>query len=81
MKGLIEDIKSSMYELEQIGGLPEQLQALYEILVNNHVDREIALNIVSNLSSRLSESGLEGYNQARELCLLALQEYFVKCSR
>lgn len=76
MKGLIEDIKSSMYELEQIGGLPEQLQALYEILVNNHVDREIALNIVSNLSSRLSESGLEGYNQARELCLLALQEYF-----
>lgn len=76
MKGLIEEIKSSMYELELIGGLPEQLQALYEILVNNHVDREIALTIVSNLSSRLSESGLDGFGQARELCLLALQEYF-----
>jgi len=76
MKGLIEDIKSSMYELELIGGLPEQLQALYEILVNNRVDREIALTIVSNLSSRLSENGLNGYSQARDLCLLALQEYF-----
>lgn len=76
MKGLIEEIKSSMYELELIGGLPEQLQALYEILVNNHVDREIALTIVSTLSSRLSESGLDGFSQARELCLQALQEYF-----
>jgi len=76
MKGLIEEIKSSMYELELIGGLPEQLQALYEILVNNHVDREIALAIVSNLSSRISEGGLNGYSQARDLCILALEEYF-----
>lgn len=75
MKGLIEEIKSSMYELELIGGLPEQLQLIYEILTNNSVDREIALNIVSNITSRLSEDDINVDTQAQDLCLMALQGY------
>lgn len=74
MKTLITDIKSRMYEVEVIKGMPEEVQEFYQTLIHNNVDREIALSVVTNVASRLPKDGLTDKSWARDVCLHTLQE-------
>lgn len=74
MKNLMSDIKSRMYEVEVIKGMPEQIQYFYETLVHNNVDRDIALSVVNSVASRLPKDGFSDDSWARDVCLHTLQE-------
>jgi|ADurb_Oil_03_Slu_FD_contig_81_640976_length_2398_multi_2_in_0_out_0_2 flagellar biosynthesis protein FlhF len=74
MKHLITDIKSRMYEVEIIKGMPEQVQEFYETLINNHVDQDIALKVVNSVATRLPKDGINDQAWARDVCLHTLQE-------
>lgn len=74
MKNLMTDIKSRMYEVEVIKGMPEQVQQFYETLINNNVDRDIALRVVNSVATRLPKDGISDDAWARDVCLHTLQE-------
>ncbi len=74
MKQLMGDIKSRMYEVEVIKGIPEQVQQFYKTLIINNVDRDIALKVVNSVASRLPKDGLSDDVWARDVCLHTLQE-------
>jgi len=74
MKNLMTDIKSRMYEVEVIKGMPEQVQQFYETLINNNVDRDIALKVVNSVATRLPKDGISDDAWARDVCLHTLQE-------
>jgi flagellar biosynthesis protein FlhF len=74
MKNLITDIKSRMYKVEVIKGMPEQVQQFYETLINNNVDRDIALKVVNSVAARLPKDGTSDHAWARDVCLHTLQE-------
>ncbi len=74
MKNLITDIKSRMYEVEVIKGIPEQVQEFYEILINNQVNQDIALEVVNSVATRLPTDGYNDDTWARDVCLHTLQE-------
>ena len=74
MKNLITDVKSRMYEVEVIKGMPEQVQQFYETLINNNVDRDIALKVVNSVAARLPKDGISDQAWARDVCLHTLQE-------
>ncbi|MDD3271297.1 MAG: flagellar biosynthesis protein FlhF [Syntrophomonadaceae bacterium] len=74
MKNLMTDIKSRMYEVEVIKGMPEQIQQFYETLINNNVDRDIALKVVNSVATRLPKDGISDDAWARDVCLHTLQE-------
>lgn len=74
MKSLMTDIKSRMYEVEVIKGMPEQVQQFYETLINNNVDRDIALKVVNSVATRLPKDGISDDAWARDVCLHTLQE-------
>ena len=74
MKHLMSDIKSRMYEVEVIKGIPEQVQQFYKTLIINNVDREIAFKVVNSVASRLPKDGLSDDVWAKDVCLHTLQE-------
>ena len=74
MKNLMTDIKSRMYEVEVIKGMPEQVQQFYETLINNSVDRDIALKVINSVATRLPKDGISDDVWARDVCLHTLQE-------
>ncbi|NLX02711.1 MAG: flagellar biosynthesis protein FlhF [Syntrophomonadaceae bacterium] len=74
MKNLMTDIKSRMYEVEVIKGMPEQVQQFYETLINNNVDRDIALKVINSVATRLPKDGISDDAWARDVCLHTLQE-------
>jgi len=74
MKHLMSDIKSRMYEVEVIKGIPEQVQQFYKTLIINNVDREIAFKVVNSVASRLPKDGISDDVWARDVCLHTLQE-------
>lgn len=74
MKNLMSDIKSRMYEVEVIKGMPGQVRNFYETLVNNHVEPDIALNVVNSVASRLPQDGSSDDAWVRDVCLHTLQE-------
>lgn len=74
MKNMMTDIKSRMYEVELIKGMPEQVQHFYETLVHNNVDRDIALSVVNSVAARLPQDGSSDDSWARDVCLHTLQE-------
>lgn len=78
MKNLMSDIKTKMYEVEQIKGLSEEAQFCYEILVCNNVDRDIALNIANKVDSRLPGEKHENKDWIKDVCLHTLQEYITE---
>lgn len=75
MKSIISDVKLKMYEVELIKGMSEGVQIFYEILVNNQVDKDIALKIVNSVESRLPKEKTVNDEWARDVCLHTLQEY------
>jgi flagellar biosynthesis protein FlhF len=74
MKDLMTDIKTRMYEVEVIKGMPEQIQQLYATLISNNVDQDIALNVVSHVATRLPQDNCTDVAWARDVCIRTLQE-------
>ncbi|MDD3024194.1 MAG: flagellar biosynthesis protein FlhF, partial [Syntrophomonadaceae bacterium] len=75
MKNIISDVKLKMYEVELIKGMSEEVQCFYETLVNNQVDKDIAIKIVNSVETRLSKEKPHDVAWTRDLCLQTLQDY------
>lgn len=75
MKSIISDVKLKMYEVELIKGMSAEVQLFYETLVNNQVDKDIALKIVNSIETRMPKEKVGDNAWIRELCLQTLQEY------
>ncbi|MEN6326330.1 MAG: flagellar biosynthesis protein FlhF [Syntrophomonas sp.] len=75
MKSIISDVKLKMYEVEMIKGMSEEVQLFYETLVNNQVDKDIALKIINSVEARMPREKVGDDAWIRELCLQTLQEY------
>lgn len=75
MNGLIGDLRSRLNEIDAMQGLSPEVQQFYDILVHNHVNRQIALNIVNNVASRLPRDGTTDAAWAWDVCLHTLQQY------
>lgn len=73
MKGLMADIQAKMCEVNLLKGMTETVHYFYETLVNNNVDKRIALEIATSVEARLPESGDDRW--VRDVCLHTLQEY------
>jgi flagellar biosynthesis protein FlhF len=76
MKQIMTDVKLKMYEVEFIKGMSENVQIFYEILINNKVEKELALKIVNSVEARLPSDKSNDENWAKDVCLHTLQEYF-----
>ncbi|QGT99184.1 Flagellar biosynthesis protein FlhF [Candidatus Syntrophocurvum alkaliphilum] len=74
MKDIMSDVKSKMYDLEVIKGLSEPLQNFYNSLIEENVDKEIALEIINNIQLRLSNETNNDI-EFEELCLNTIKEY------
>ena len=75
MKSIISDVKLKMYEVELIKGMSEEVQLFYETLVNNQVDKDIAMKIINSVEARMHKETVGDDARIRELCLQTLQEY------
>lgn len=75
MKNLINDVKVKFYEVEQIKGISGEVQAFYETLINNQVEKELALKIINRVESRLPKDSKGDELWVRDLCLHTIQEY------
>ncbi|MDD3880511.1 MAG: flagellar biosynthesis protein FlhF, partial [Syntrophomonas sp.] len=76
MKNLMKEVKNKISEVEQIKGISQEVQPFYETLLNNQVDKELALSIISRVESRLPRDS-KGDDElwVRDLCLHTVQEY------
>ncbi len=75
MQELMVDIKNKMYEVEMIKGFHEPVQDIYNLLINNHVDKAIALKIASSVENRLPGAKTVDYKWVQEVSLHTLQEF------
>ncbi|KUG03609.1 flagellar biosynthesis protein flhf [hydrocarbon metagenome] len=75
MKDLMSDIKMKMHEVGVIKGISEPAQHFYQILVNNNVNQDIAMSIVSNIESNLPEQKIDDETWVRDVCINVLQDY------
>lgn len=76
MKQIMTDVKLKMYEVEFIKGMSENVQFFYEILINNKVEKDLALKIVNSVEARLPGDKSSDESWAQDVCLHTLQEYF-----
>lgn len=74
MQELMVDIKNKMYEVEMIRGFHEPVQNFYNLLINNNVDKGIALKIASSVENRLPGEKCNDFKWVHEVCLHTLQE-------
>ncbi len=75
LKSMMTDIKKHMYEIELIKGMSEEVRRLYEKLVSNNVDKEIALKIATSVESRLPQSGINDERWTKEVLLHTIQQH------
>lgn len=75
MQEIMADIKNKMYEVEMIKGFHEPVQEIYNLLINNHVDKAIALTIASSVENRLPSGKIVDGNWVQEVSLHTLQEF------
>lgn len=75
MQELMVDIKNKMYEIEMIKGFHAHVQEFYNLLLNNNVDKSIALKIASSVENRLPGEKCNDSNWVHEVCIHTLQEY------
>lgn len=75
MQELMTDIKNKMYEIEMIKGFHAPVQEFYDLLLNNKVDKDIALKIASSVENRLPGDKSNDLNWVNEVCIHTLQEY------
>lgn len=72
---IMADIKNKMYEVEMIKGLNEPVQEFYNLLLENHVDKDIALKIANSVENRLPGEKCTDISWVRDVCLRTLQEF------
>lgn len=75
MNDLMGDMRTRLYEVENIKGLCEAVQVFYGSLTENRVKREIAMQIAVSVESRLPRSNGVDSRWAKEVCLHTLREY------
>ena len=75
MQELMIDIKNKMYEIEMIKGFHAPVQDFYNLLLNNNVDKAIALKIANSVETRLPSEKCDDLNWVHEVCIHTLQEY------
>ncbi len=80
MKDLMSNIKMKMHEVGVIKGISEPAQHFYRILVNNNVNQDIALSIVSSIESNLPAQKTEDETWVRDVCINVLQDYISEIS-
>lgn len=74
LKNMMSDIKLQMYEVELTKGISDELKRFYDILVNNNVDKDIALQIVTSTQNQIENNTDRGY-RTEELLLNTLQQF------
>lgn len=75
LKNMMADIKAQMYEMEVIKGISEEVQKFYRILVENNVNRDIALKIIASVENRLPKNGHNDDLWTRDVMLRTIQQY------
>ncbi|SHG57715.1 flagellar biosynthesis protein FlhF [Thermosyntropha lipolytica DSM 11003] len=75
MKSMMEEIRNKMYEVELVRGMPEEIQRFFRMLLENNIDKDIALNIINKVENRLPPDKLHDKMWIRDLVLDALEEY------
>lgn len=76
MKMIISDIKGKMCEMEILKGMREPVQEFFHTLVDNNVDKEMALRVVNQVEARLPRDENIDPEWALEVCLHAVQDCF-----
>jgi len=74
MNNIMSEIKGKMYELDHIKGISTPILPFYQSLVDNHVDKEIALRVASKAESMIPDGKSSDYEAVKEAGLRALQE-------
>lgn len=75
LKSMMNDIKIHMHEIELIKGMSEEVRRIYEKLVINNVDKEIALQIASNVENRMPKNGFNDEKWTKEVLLHTIQQH------
>lgn len=75
LKSMMADIKNHMYEMELIKGISEGVQKFYRILVENNVNKDIALKIVTSAEKKLPKNEETDESWARDVLIHTLQQY------
>ncbi|MBO8159367.1 flagellar biosynthesis protein FlhF [Thermosyntropha sp.] len=75
MKMMMEEIRGKMYEVELMKGMPEQLKKFFDLLVENNVNKDIALNIINKVENRLPRDRADDKMWVRDLIINTLEEY------
>lgn len=75
MKSMMEEIRNKMYEVELVKGMPEELQRFFNMLLDNNIDKDIAINIINKVENRLPREKIHDKMWIRDLVLDALEEY------
>lgn len=75
MNQLMGDMKTRLCELENIKGLSAPVQHFYNILTENRVKGEIAMEIATKVEARLPRNNEHETHWTREVCLHILREY------
>lgn len=76
MSEIMADVKSKIYEVEHIKGISDNIRSFYEILLENNVEKEIAISIANSIESRLPSGLSDDYEWVKEVCVKTLQDYF-----
>jgi len=75
MKDIMGEIKSKMCEVEHIKGISEPVKEYYERLINNRVNKDLAMRISHSIESRLPSGNNADANWIKDVCLHTVQEY------
>ncbi len=75
LKSMMTEIKMQMYDIEVVKGMSSDVRKFYEKLVNNNVDKDIALKIANSVESRLPQNGLSDEKWTKEVLLHILQQH------
>ncbi|NLB89430.1 MAG: hypothetical protein GX790_09475, partial [Syntrophomonadaceae bacterium] len=75
LKNMMADIKTHMFEMDFIKGISKDVQKFYRLLVENNVNKDIALQIVTSVEKKLPKNGHTDESWTRDVLLHTLQQY------
>ncbi|MEN6349771.1 MAG: flagellar biosynthesis protein FlhF [Syntrophomonas sp.] len=76
LKQIIAEMKSKMFEVEVLKGISEPVQGFFHTMVENNVDKEIAVKIATQVEARLPRDESNDQGWALEVCLHCIQDCF-----
>lgn len=76
LKQIIAEIKTKMFEVEVLKGISDQVQVFFHTLVENNVDKDIAVKIATQVEARLPRGQNHDPAWALEVCLHCIQDCF-----